>query len=227
MNQLLGQINIQVNPKIYLKEPNSSDLGKRIISESIILIEEKGMEAFTFGKLAKQLKTAESSIYRYFENKHKLLLYLIAWHWGWLEYQLVFKTTNVACAKEKLTSAIKLFAQDIPKNEIYGNINLELLNRIIVSESSKAYLTKEVDEANKEGFYLGYKKLVNRVCVFIKEINPKFEFEHTLVSTIFEGIHHQKYFANYLPSLTDITNDSKKLANFYTDMALAIITKEN
>lgn len=218
---------IQVNEKIYLKDPNSSDLGKRILSQGIELIDEIGLESFTFRKLAKKLETTESSIYRYFENKHKLLIYVTSWFWGWLEYQLVFSTNNIESPQERLRIAIKVIARDVAQTENSGHINLGILNRIVVSESSKAYLTKEVDDSNKEGFYAGYKRLVARLSDIVLEINPDFKHPHTLISTIAEGIHHQKYFADHLPSLTDVKNDWKEIAEFYTEMALATVAKKS
>lgn len=227
MENLIGQMQIQVNEKIYLKDPNSSDLGKRILSHGIELIDEIGLESFTFRKLAKILETTESSIYRYFENKHKLLFYVTSWYWGWLEYQLVFSTNNIPSPQERLCIAIKVIARDVAHTETFGLINLEVLNRIVISESSKAYLTKEVDDANKEGFYAGYKRLVRRISQIVLEINPDFKNPHTLISTIAEGIHHQKYFADHLPSLTDVKNDWKEIAEFYTEMALATVAKKS
>ena len=225
MKDLIGQIQIKVNAKVYLKDPNSSELGKNIISHGIQMIDEIGLESFTFRKLAKQLNTTESSIYRYFENKHKLLIYLTSWYWGWLEYQLVFSTMNIPSPEKKLKMAIELVSRDVKDIKQINHINLEILNRIVTSESSKVYLIKSVDDVNKEGLYAGYKRLVGRISDIVLEINPKFAYAHTLISTIVEGIYHQKYFADHLPSLTDIKNNSDELANFYTDMALATIPK--
>jgi len=225
MERLIGQIQIQVNENIFIKDPNSSELGKRIIKEAIQLIDKIGLESFTFRKLAKELSTTESSVYRYFESKHKLLIYLTSWYWGWLEYKLVFSTVNMASPEEQLRTSIQLMTADISNKENLGHIDLEILNRIVISESSKAYLTKEVDDANKEGSYAGYKRLVGRISDMMLEINPQFRNAHTLTSTIVEGILHQKYFADHLPSLTDIQHDPDQLAAFYTDMSMAIITK--
>ncbi|MGK0414670.1 MAG: AcrR family transcriptional regulator, partial [Polaribacter sp.] len=76
MKSLLSILKISVPDKIYIKDPETSDLGKRIIENSILLIYEIGFESFTFKKLGKKIGSNESSIYRYFESKHKLLLYL-------------------------------------------------------------------------------------------------------------------------------------------------------
>ena len=69
MHRLLQNLKISVHEKLYVKDPESSDLGKRIVENSIILIEQLGFEEFTFKKLGVHIGSNESSIYRYFENK--------------------------------------------------------------------------------------------------------------------------------------------------------------
>ncbi|NQY67845.1 MAG: TetR/AcrR family transcriptional regulator, partial [Flavobacteriales bacterium] len=86
MEALLSNIAIRVNNSIYLKDPESSDLGKNILGGGIDMIDEIGFEDFTFKKLAKEIGSTEASVYRYFESKHKLLLYIISWYWSWMEY---------------------------------------------------------------------------------------------------------------------------------------------
>ena len=73
MINLLSNLKIAVPEKIYVKDPESSILGKRIIEHSIILINDIGFDSFTFKKLGEKIGSNESSIYRYFESKHKLL----------------------------------------------------------------------------------------------------------------------------------------------------------
>lgn len=82
MKYLLQNLKVSINDKIYIKDPESSSLGKRIIEYSILMIDTMGFESFTFKKLGEKIGSNESSIYRYFENKHKLLLYLTSWYWG-------------------------------------------------------------------------------------------------------------------------------------------------
>ncbi len=109
MKNLLSVLKISVPEKIYIKDPETSDLGKRIIEHSILLIDEIGFESFTFKKLGSKISSNESSIYRYFESKHKLLLYLTSWYWAWLEYQLVIETFSISNKQEKLEKAIDDF----------------------------------------------------------------------------------------------------------------------
>ncbi|MBY0424227.1 MAG: TetR/AcrR family transcriptional regulator, partial [Cytophagales bacterium] len=95
-------IQVRVNEKLYLKNPELSQLGKNILIYGVNLIDEIGLEDFTFKKLAVKLNTNESSIYRYFESKHRLLLYLFQWYWRWMEYLLVFRTQNLKSVDEKI-----------------------------------------------------------------------------------------------------------------------------
>ena len=154
MNSILSNISITVNPKLFVKNPETSDLGKKIIQKSILLMDEIGFENFTFKKLGEQIGSNESSIYRYFESKHKLLLYLSSWYWGWLEYRMVISTTNIPDPMEKLKRAITIVTEKIEDDSSTLHINESILNKIIIAEFTKTLLTKEVDVENKEGFFL-------------------------------------------------------------------------
>jgi hypothetical protein len=212
------QIQIEINPELYSKNPDSSDLGRKIITNSIQLINEIGFEQFTFKKLGLLIKSPESSIYRYFESKHKLLVYLTSWYWTWTEYRLVFSTTNVKSPKERLNTAIDLLTQPVLIDDDISYVNEILLSEIIFSESIKAYHTKEVDEENSKGYFTAYKAVVKRVSDIILEISPKFKYSHMLISTVIEGAHQQKYFSEHLPALTDITKEDNSITKFYKEL---------
>lgn len=203
MDRLLQSVKININDKIYVKDPESSVLGKRIVEESILMVHEMGFESFTFKKLGIKIGSNESSIYRYFENKHKLLLYLTSWYWGWLEYQLVFATNSMGDPKEKLKKAIEIVTKVTEEDSAFSHINEVLLNKIVVNEYSKSYLTKEVDQENKEGYFIIYKRLILRISEMIKAINPDYPFPSSLASTILEGSLHQYFLRDHFPSLTD------------------------
>jgi AcrR family transcriptional regulator len=203
MERLLQSVKININDKIYVKDPESSALGKRIVEESILMINEMGFECFTFKKLGIKIASNESSIYRYFENKHKLLLYLTSWYWGWLEYQLVFATNSMGDSTEKLKKSIEIVTKSTEEDSAFSHINEVLLNKIVVNEYSKSYLTKEVDQENKEGYFIIYKRLVTRISEMIKAINPDYPFPSSLASTILEGSLHQYFLMDHFPTLTD------------------------
>ncbi|PCJ81898.1 MAG: TetR family transcriptional regulator [Bacteroidetes bacterium] len=224
MNELLNQTSIKINDKVFLKNPESSNLGRNIISESIFLINELGFEKFTFRKLSNKIGSTESSIYRYFENKHKVLLYLTSWYWCWLEYQLVFKTVNTKDPQEKLKTAIELLTQTAKQDSNYSYINESVLHKVVIAESSKLYHTQEVDSDNKDGLFLVYKRLVHRVSVMVLELNPNYEYSHMLISTVIEGAHQQKHFALHLPKLTDTQDGEKGITHFFTQVVFSSIS---
>ena len=203
MQNLLSNVKIAVPDKIYLKDPESSDLGKRIIEHSILLIDEIGFDSFTFKKLGVKIGSNESSIYRYFESKHKLLLYLTSWYWAWIEYQLVFATFNMPDPQNQLNKAIEVVTKTIEEDASISHINEIVLNRIIINEYSKSYLTKEVDSENKEGYFVVYKRLVKRIRDMILNIKPGYKFAPSLASTIVEGALHQHFLRAHFQSITD------------------------
>ena len=209
---------IEISPELYSKDPDSSELGQKIISSSIELISEIGFEEFTFKKLGVVINSPESSVYRYFKNKHMLLVYLTSWYWTWTEYRLVFATTNINSPKERLLKSIDILTNPVLVDNSFTYINEILLSEIIFSESIKAYHTKSVDEENKKGCFKAYKSVVQRVSNIILEIKPKFEYAHMLTSTIIEGAHQQKYFAEHLPALTDVTKEKNTISTFYTEL---------
>ncbi len=216
----LPSVAIQVNPSIYLKDPQSSDLGLKIIKGGIDLMETIGFEAFTFKKLGQEIGSTEASIYRYFESKHKLLLYLSSWYWAWMEYRLMFALANVDCAQERLKRSIRLISEEVKEDGNFQHVNEVNLHKVVVSESTKAYYNKEVDEDNEAGLYGAYKQLVSRVSDIILEIDPNYKYPHMLVSTVIEGAHNQKYFSEHLPRLTDILEGEDAITEFYLSMVL-------
>ena len=216
MNDL--QVHMAIDSNLYCKDPESSDLGKKIVMNGIKMIHELGYESFTFKKLGTQIHSNESSIYRYFESKHTFLIYLVNWYWSWVEFKLELLTTNVSSAEEKLDKAIQLLTEQVKEDDTFTFINQVTLNKIIIAESVKAYHTKQVDKENEKGFYKTYKRVVQRVCDFVLEINPQFKFPHMLVSTIIEGAHHQRFFSEHLPSLTDFEEGKNNIVEFYKQL---------
>ena len=184
MDSILNNLKIQVNSKIYVKDPETSTLGKKIIEHSILLINEIGFEEFTFKKLGELIGSNESSIYRYFENKHKLLVYLSSWYWSSMEYRLVFSTNNITNPLERLVKAIQIVTEKVEDDQATTHINESILNKIIIQEFTKTLHTKDVDEENKDGFFLIYKRVINRIVQMVHEVNPEYPFAKSLISSI-------------------------------------------
>lgn len=208
MQSLLSNLRINIPSSVYLKDPETSDLGKKIIEHSILLIDEIGIEAFTFKKLGALIGSNESSVYRYFENKHKLLMYLCSWYWGWLEYQMVMATFSLKKASEKLDKAIEVISRQVTEDSNFTYVNEPALSRIIINENSKSFLTKEVDTENKEGGFESYKRLINRVYELIKEISPEYKYPKSLASTLVEAALYQHFLRDHFHSITDCGDEA-------------------
>ena len=221
------EIKISLNNGLYLKEPQDSKLGRKIIQYSIILIDEFGFEAFTFKKLAEKINSTEASIYRYFENKHILLLFLVNWYWEWVNYLIRINTINVDDPKRKLEIIIHSFVSASQENPSVDYVNESKLHNIVIAEGGKAYHTKEVDTENSKGFFSSYKQLATTVSQVISQINSDFKYPFALATNLFEMSNNHIYFARHLPRLTDITvekdnvKEVENMLNYFANKLLS------
>ncbi len=226
MNQLFSKMSIPMNEHLYLKDPTSSELGQKILDGSISMISSLGFEKFTFKKLAVEIDTTEASIYRYFESKHKLLLYLINWYWSCMWFRIHMGTQNIPDAEVRLKNCIHILtAIPNPSHELVLENELDL-KHIVINESMKVLLTKNVDDENQNGAFTEYKKVVEFVSAIILEINPSYEFPNMLISTMIEGSNQQRFFAAHLPRLTNIHQQDDLVESFFTETILKVIKNE-
>ncbi|PHN08087.1 TetR family transcriptional regulator [Flavilitoribacter nigricans DSM 23189 = NBRC 102662] len=205
-------IQIRPNQRLYLRDPQDTKLGRNIIKHGILLVDEIGFEQFTFKKLAERIQSTEASVYRYFENKHNLLTYLVAWYWEWVSFQIDFHIMNISDPEQKLRIAIQSLVEASMENPAVDFVNESVLHRVVIDEGTKVYRTKQVDEENKDGFFIKYKALVKKVADLILEVNPKFPYPFALASTLFEMANDHVYFAQHLPQLTDIKINGENLS---------------
>ncbi len=222
MESILKKIRVEVNSKLFLKDPFSSELGVLIVQEGAHLIQELGMEHFTFKKLGAKIGSTEAAIYRYFENKHKLLLYLSAWYWAWLEHNLVFGTANQSDPVGRLSVAIRLLVEG-PIYKQNDFLDPEILKSIVINESIKGFLTKEVDLEHESGIFSQVYKFGDRVSAIIGEINPDYLYPKTLVSTILESSLLQNFNSQHLPGMLDSGPDSKDRYQFFFQLVTKAI----
>jgi hypothetical protein len=156
-------------------------------------------------------------------------VYLIDWYWTWLEYRVDFSIANVKEPQEKLRICLAQLTEENKYDSNIPYVDEAALQKIVVSEFEKTYLTKNVDIDNKDGFFMPYKSLCKKISNIITEVNPRFTFSNTLVSTIMLSITHQLYYAEHLPSLTDIKYNPKnhrlKLYEFLERLVFKVISK--
>lgn len=223
METILKKIRVDVSPNLYFKEPFSSDLGVLIVREGAQMIQEIGIELFTFKKLAQRIGSTEAAIYRYFENKHMILLYLCAWYWAWMEHNLVFATSNIKDPSERLGIGIRLMV-DGPvylENEF---LDPKLLRKLVIYESIKGYLTKSVDFEHESGIFAQVYRFGERLANIISEINPEYKFPKTLVSTVMESSLLQSFNSVHLPGMTETKHEGGERFQFFHQLVFKAIS---
>ncbi|MFN8332881.1 MAG: hypothetical protein U0T81_16985 [Saprospiraceae bacterium] len=78
-----------------------------------------------------------------------MLLYILNWYWCYMEYLLMYRLVNISDIKARLEIVLELLTSELPESSGHLDYNLQLLNHIVIAESSKVYLIKEVSEINK------------------------------------------------------------------------------
>jgi AcrR family transcriptional regulator len=219
-------IQLKLNEKLYLRNPQDTKLGRKIIQHSILLIDEIGFESFNFKKLAERISSTEASVYRYFENKHLLLIYLLNWYWEWMKFSIEFNVMNIKDPWQKLHIAIHSIVDTSRRNASIGFVDEDVLHRIVLAESTKAYHTKGVDEENKSGFFAALKSLAKCLADIILEASPRYPYPRALASTLLDMANNHTYYARHLPSLTDITiqdGDLNQVVGLLEHFALGLL----
>ena len=211
----MASITFALNKHLFLKDPQQSELGQKIISQSVGMIDQLGFEQFTFKKLATTVGSTEASIYRYFENKHRLLLYLISWYWSWIEYRIDMATSGNQTPAEKIRACIHIIASKKEFDPSFNFVDEEALSRIVIAELDKTYLTKWVDKDNQEGLFGGFKSLCKKIVAMVSAVDETYEYPQSLVSTLLLAAKQQVFFSQHLPSLTSIANDANSNENLY------------
>ncbi|MFZ6000257.1 MAG: TetR/AcrR family transcriptional regulator, partial [Bacteroidota bacterium] len=124
--------------------------------------------------------------------------------------QIDFHTNNIKDPVERLKICLTQLSEEKAFDPGVAYVDEAALQRIVSAEFEKTFLTKQVDADNKDGLFFPYKSLCKKVANIVIEVNPEFEYPHALVSTVMLSIKHQLFYAEHLPSLTDIKYDPKK-----------------
>lgn len=226
MNRL--KLTLTINEKIFFKDPTSTKLGQKILKEGIIYLDQVGFEDFNFRKLAQKIESTESSIYRYFENKHYFFVYMINWYWEWMSGRIDIHLLNITDPKEKFRKVLQLLVDAARRNTDTPYIDEDILHRVIVREGSKTYHHKLVDNENNDGFFLSYKFLCAKIGEIILEINPQYQYPKSTASMLIETANNNIYFAKHLPRLSDISDSDemdKDIVKMLKEIALPSILK--
>lgn len=196
-------ITVDISKTLYLRDPLETTLGKKIIYHAILLFDDIGFEEFNFKKLAISMSSTEASVYRYFENKYMLLVYLVSWYWDYIHFMILLDTRNIKDPHEKLKIMISTLVNYSSATTVPDYIDIIKLHRIVVENASKVYHNKRVDALNEVGLFINLKKLVKTISSVITEIDDNFSYPNSLATNLIELAINNEYYMEHIPNLTD------------------------
>lgn len=206
----MSKYSFSLNTDLYLRDPLSSDTGKRILEKAAPLLVEMGLEAFTAKKLAEAAGLTEATVYKYFANKQKLLQYYFQLYWTWLEQQIKVFTAVEDDPKIRLLRTAKILS-DMPEVAADpGMVSKETLRMLVVNEGVKAFHHAHVDADNEKKLFAPYKSITKLIANMILEVDPKEPFPFSMATTFIEMAHSLEFYKDHMPALTDFSQTDKQ-----------------
>lgn len=218
-------VHLRPDPSLSLKDPESSELGRSILSDGLVLMEELGLEAFTFKKLAERSGSTEVSLYKYFPNKQRLLQYYFQLYWLWLRQvcgRYAEKADTPRVALEQVVGGVcGVWPKQLPQVQLDPHI----LRSLVINEGMKSYLHKNVDDDNARRLFAPYKELSAFVAELMVACRKDVPMPRSFATTVIEMAHSLPFAMEHLPSLTELTTRQgpKLLAQHLTHRTLTYI----
>ncbi len=197
------RLQIIVSESLYVRNPELTNLGKKIIQHGVELIYENGFDAFNFKKLASYIGTTEAGIYRYFENKQQLLKFLTAWHWSWLEYQIRLHINNITDPVLKLLKVIDLLTSKVEDDMTTNYINEAFLHQIVSRESIRSFGLSKLKNEEKFKLFKSYTDLCKCIEEIILSSKHDYLYPKSLTTTLLEMSQYYHYAQDSLPYVSD------------------------
>lgn len=216
MDQILN-IQVKVDKRLYVNDPFNSDLGRKIIAEGTVQLNQIGVEKFTFRKLAKKTSCTEAAVYRYFENKYKLLNYIISWYYGWLEYHIVFTVNQKEEPSEKIDKLIELLTEPVETDPNVKDISNKDVHELVIRENIKVIHTVITDEElDKQGYSFAFNNIINRIQSLLEQLSCDPKTSRSLASFIFFQSQQMSFLSRHRKTL--VNNDHEGFKKYIADM---------
>lgn len=198
-------VHLRPDDALFLKDPESSELGRSMLSEGLVLMNTLGLESFTFRKLAARMGSTEVSLYKYFPNKQRLLQYYYQLYWLWLR-QLCGRHAEMARdPREALTAAMEAICGVWPKELPPLQLDPWELRRLVIDEGMKSYMHKHVDEDNAHRLFAPYKSLSAFLAELLVACRKDVPLPRSFATTMIEMAHSLPFAMDHLPSLTELS----------------------
>lgn len=211
---------IEPDPGLVLRDTTSA-MGVRIVHEGLDLLNELGLEAFTFKKLAEHIGCTEVTVYHYFANKQRLLQYYFQVYWLWLGTHCRQEGRALKDPLERLHGDIEVLCGLWPKDALAGRLDPADLRELVINEGSKSFMHKNVDSDNELKLFKPYKDLCAHIASELKACSPKMKSPRSFATTLVEMSHSLEFAMHHLPALTELSTrkDPRKLAAFLMEMS--------
>ncbi len=218
VQRILDHYTVQLDKTLFVKDPSTSEVGKEIVRQSVKLLAQEGIESFNFKKLSNAIASTETTVYRYFSNKHQLVMYLSSWYWVRLESRILFATANIRDPKEQLQKAVKELSTRIPKGHESPQMEEDLLQELVFNDSWKAFDTNLPNSCNPKSYYLAYEDLCDRLAKIIHSCDKAYKTPKALSSALIDTAHRQMFFQKHLSHISDIGKTNKSIENLLLSM---------
>jgi AcrR family transcriptional regulator len=199
-------IHLKPDPALYLRDPEGTRLGQAILSEGLVLMNELGVEAFTFKKLAARIDSTEVSLYKYFPNKQRLLQYYFQLYWLWLRQVCGRHAERSVDPLGTVRSVVDALCGVWPKDVPTAQLDPFALRLLVIEEGMKSYLHKNVDADNARRLFLPYKALSAFIAECLVAYRKDVPMPRSFATTIIEMAHSLPFAMEHLPSLTELSN---------------------
>lgn len=207
-------LHLRPDTTLSLKDPESTELGREMLRSGLVLMNEIGLEAFTFRKLADRIGSTEVTLYKYFSNKQRLLQYYFQLYWLWLRQVCGRHAERARDPREGLERVIEAICGVWPRDRRALQLEPEALRKLVIEEGMKSYLHKNVDADNARRLFMPYKELSAFVAERITDCRPDVPWPRSFATTIIDMAHSLPFAMEHLPSLTELSSrkDLKLLA---------------
>jgi AcrR family transcriptional regulator len=201
-----AHIHLKPDPVLHLRDPEGTRLGQAILSEGLVLMNELGLEAFTFKKLAARIDSTEVSLYKYFPNKQRLLQYYFQLYWLWLRQVCGRHAERSVDPLGTVRSVVDALCGVWPKDVPTAQLDPHALRLLVIEEGMKSYLHKNVDADNARRLFLPYKALSAFIAECLVAYRKDVPMPRSFATTIIEMAHSLPFAMEHLPSLTELSN---------------------
>lgn len=212
-------IKLKIHDSLFLKDPEGTELGQKILTASIDLLYSVGFEQITFRKVARSISSTEASVYRYFENKTQLLAYLLSWYLNWLEYRIDQNRERSDNPVEQLMDAIRIITSQIEDDPQFGHISESKLMEIMIHEGNKVLFGRIKDQKKYYGVLLSFHSLLERFEQMILAVNPQYRSPKNLSNMILLTANNLQFFRYHVSPYTEFeiaSTSEPKISDFLT-----------